>query len=90
MKILRIKLIRLRNEEWFNFFTEFKTFVTQSTPQALNIEALMLIQGEAPFAVFVKTLNANIERYQSVLSRRHGRHPSPNGEETKGGDISNL
>ncbi|MDR2805935.1 MAG: hypothetical protein LBB85_09935, partial [Dysgonamonadaceae bacterium] len=40
MKIERIRLDRLRNEEWFNFFTEFKTFVTQSTPQALNIEVL--------------------------------------------------
>jgi hypothetical protein len=40
MKISRIKLIRLRNEEWFNFFTEFKTFVEQISPQALNIEAL--------------------------------------------------
>ncbi|MDR2806196.1 MAG: DUF6261 family protein, partial [Dysgonamonadaceae bacterium] len=55
-----------------------------------RIEALMLIHGEAYFAVFVKTLNANIERYQNVLSRRHRRQPSPNGEETKGNDISNL
>ncbi|MDR1114864.1 MAG: DUF6261 family protein [Tannerella sp.] len=40
MKITRIKLKSLRNEEWFNFFTEFKTFVEQSTPEALDIEAL--------------------------------------------------
>jgi hypothetical protein len=40
MKITRIKLRNLRNEEWFNFFTEFKTFVAQSTPEALDIEAL--------------------------------------------------
>jgi hypothetical protein len=39
MKIKRINLNRFRNEEWFNFFTEFKDFVTQSTPEALNIEA---------------------------------------------------
>jgi hypothetical protein len=30
----------MRNEEWFNFFTEFKTFVEQATPRVLNIEAL--------------------------------------------------
>jgi hypothetical protein len=47
-----------------------------------RIEALMLIQGETHFAVFVKTLNANIERYKNVLGRRHGRRPPPNGEET--------
>jgi hypothetical protein len=40
MKILRIKLTKMRNEEWFQFFTEFKTFVTQATPEALDIEAL--------------------------------------------------
>ncbi|MDR0573311.1 MAG: DUF6261 family protein [Tannerella sp.] len=40
MKIKRIKLNRLRNDEWFNFFTEFKSFVMQSTPAALDIEAL--------------------------------------------------
>jgi hypothetical protein len=42
MKIEKIKLSKLRNEEWFKFFTEFKTFVTQSTPQSLNIEALFV------------------------------------------------
>ena len=45
MKIKRVKLNRLRNEEWFNFFTEFKTFVEATTPEALDIEAL--------FAVFI-------------------------------------
>jgi hypothetical protein len=43
MKIKRIKLNRFRNEEWFNFFTEFKEFVTQSTPETLNIEALYAV-----------------------------------------------
>jgi flagellar biosynthesis chaperone FliJ len=32
----------MRNEEWFNFFTEFKTFVAQSTSEALDIETLFL------------------------------------------------
>jgi hypothetical protein len=43
MKIIRIKLNRLRNEEWFNFFTEFKTFVEQFTARNLNIEALFVV-----------------------------------------------
>jgi hypothetical protein len=40
MKIKRIKLNRLRNEELFNFYTEFKTFVERTTPGVLNIDAL--------------------------------------------------
>jgi hypothetical protein len=43
MKIKRIKLNRLRNEEWFNFFTEFKTFVEQTSPQKLNVEELFAV-----------------------------------------------
>jgi hypothetical protein len=43
MKIKRVKLDRLRNEEWFNLFTEFKTFVQQTTPEALDIEALFVV-----------------------------------------------
>jgi hypothetical protein len=43
MKIKRIRLDRLRNEEWFNFLTEFKTFALQSTPEALCIEELFAV-----------------------------------------------
>jgi hypothetical protein len=32
----------LRNEEWFNFYTEFKTFVERTTPGVLNIDALFI------------------------------------------------
>jgi hypothetical protein len=32
----------LRNEEWFNFFTEFKTFVEEHHPEVLDIEALFI------------------------------------------------
>jgi hypothetical protein len=35
----------MRNEEWFNFFTEFKTLVEQVTSEALDINE--------PFAVFL-------------------------------------
>jgi hypothetical protein len=60
MKIKRIKLNRLRNEEWFNFFTEFKKFVTQATPEALDIEAL--------FTVFV-TLYTQADALLEVLRK---------------------
>ena len=45
---LRFKLRNLRNEEWFNFFLEFKRFVLQFTPQLLGIEIL--------FALFLSLL----------------------------------
>ncbi|MDR2473577.1 MAG: DUF6261 family protein [Tannerella sp.] len=38
-KFLKLSLHHLRNEEWYNFFLEFKSFVLQFTPQALGIEA---------------------------------------------------
>ncbi|MDR2627432.1 MAG: DUF6261 family protein [Dysgonamonadaceae bacterium] len=60
MLILRLKLNRLRNEEWFNFFTEFKTLVTQATPAALNIEAL--------FATFV-TLYKQADEALEILRK---------------------
>jgi hypothetical protein len=43
MKLKRIKLNRLRNEEWFNFFTEFKTLVEETSPGVLDIEALFIV-----------------------------------------------
>jgi hypothetical protein len=43
MKIKRIVLNKLKNEEWFNFFTEFKTFVEEITPEALDIEELFVV-----------------------------------------------
>ena len=45
MKCKRFRIVHLRNEEWFQFFTEFKSLVEQYHPGTLNIEAL--------FAVFV-------------------------------------
>jgi hypothetical protein len=43
MKIKRIKLDKLRNEEWFNFFTEFKTFVEEHFPEVEDIEQLFIV-----------------------------------------------
>jgi hypothetical protein len=46
-----------------------------------RIEALALIQGDTDFAAFVKIFNANIERYQNVLSRRRWKKPDPERDE---------
>ncbi len=40
MKFLRLKLRRIRNDEWFQFMTEFKTLVERFDPQVLNIGPL--------------------------------------------------
>jgi hypothetical protein len=42
------------------------------------IEAQILLQGEEVFATFVKTLNANINRYLAALSRRGGKKTEEN------------
>jgi hypothetical protein len=42
-KIRRIYLHKLRNEEWFNFFIEFKTFVEEVSPETLNIVELYAV-----------------------------------------------
>jgi hypothetical protein len=57
MKITRLKLIKLRNEEWFNFFTEFKTFVEETTPEVLDIEALFAV-----FLNFYKMADDTLEQ----------------------------
>jgi hypothetical protein len=43
MKTKRFKNEDLRNEEWFQFYTEFKTLVEQYTPEALNIDELFAV-----------------------------------------------
>jgi hypothetical protein len=43
MKIKRLRLNRLRNEEWYNFFTEFKTFVETKYPDVKDIEQLFTV-----------------------------------------------
>jgi hypothetical protein len=40
MKILRLDFYRLRNEEWFQLFTEFRDLVLKYNPGALNIAEL--------------------------------------------------
>jgi hypothetical protein len=46
-----------------------------------RIEAQILLNGEEPFATFVKTLNANIDRYLAVLNRRGGKKTEDKTEE---------
>jgi hypothetical protein len=40
MKILSLNFYNLRNEEWFQLFTEFRDLVLKYNPNALNIAAL--------------------------------------------------
>jgi hypothetical protein len=42
-KVRIINLSELRGEEWFNFFTEFKRFVEDTTPGKLNVERLFTV-----------------------------------------------
>jgi hypothetical protein len=62
----------MRNEEWFNFFTEFKTFVTQSTSEALDIETLFLtfltLYGQADKALEILRKSS----YTSEIVRLNG------------------
>lgn len=43
MKILVVNSYLLRNEEWFQLYTEFKNMVVKYTPGALNIEELFVL-----------------------------------------------
>jgi hypothetical protein len=43
MKFLRIDLFALRNEEWFQFFTEFRDVVYKYTSRRLDIETLFIL-----------------------------------------------
>ncbi|MDR0845562.1 MAG: hypothetical protein LBN71_10090, partial [Tannerella sp.] len=62
MKIKRIKFNRLRNEEWFNLHTEFKTFVEQVTPEALYSDEL--------FAVFL-SFSGNADDLLELIRKSH-------------------
>jgi hypothetical protein len=57
MKIKRITLDYLRNEEWFNFFTEFKTFVEETTAENLDIITLFEI-----FLTLYKQVDDTVEQ----------------------------
>jgi hypothetical protein len=60
MKCKRFRIEDLRNEEWFQFYTEFKMLVEQHNPAALNIEAL--------FATFL-TLYAGADEAMEVIRK---------------------
>ncbi|MDR1601347.1 MAG: hypothetical protein LBS42_02845, partial [Tannerella sp.] len=42
MKCKKFRIEDLRHEEWFQFYTEFKTLAGQYTPSALNIDVLFV------------------------------------------------
>jgi hypothetical protein len=60
MKCKRFNLANLRNEEWFQFFTEFKALVEQYYPGMLNIEEL--------FAVFIM-LYVDVDQALEVIRK---------------------
>ena len=60
MKCNRFVVDKLRNEEWFQFYTEFKALVEQYTAAALNIDAL--------FSVFV-TLYAAADEALEIIRK---------------------
>jgi hypothetical protein len=55
MKILNLNLHKLRNEEWFQLFTEFRDLVLKYSPDALNIAELwatfLLLYADADTAL---------------------------------------
>jgi hypothetical protein len=55
MKVLRVKISHLRNEEWFQLFTEFKDLAEASGVPKLGIEALfvmfLVLYGQADVAL---------------------------------------
>jgi hypothetical protein len=66
MKFRRLRNEHLRNEVWFQFFTEFKALVEQFYPGTLNIEALFAIfitmYGKADDALEVIRKSATTEQ----------------------------
>ncbi|MDR0756880.1 MAG: DUF6261 family protein [Tannerella sp.] len=72
MKIVRIDFSRLHNEEWFQFFTEFKVLAVKHNPDTLDIAAL--------FAVFL-TLYAEVDKGLVVIRK------SPLTEKMNNADV---
>jgi hypothetical protein len=56
MKIKRFRNEDLRNEEWFQFYTEFKEIIEERFPGTLNIEALF-----ATFLILYANANETLE-----------------------------
>ncbi|MDR2824712.1 MAG: DUF6261 family protein [Prevotellaceae bacterium] len=60
MKVTKFRNENLRNEEWFQYYSEFKTLVEQYTSAALNIDAL--------FTEFL-TLYANADEALEIIRK---------------------
>jgi hypothetical protein len=65
MKCKRFKTDRLRNEEWFQFFTEVKALIEKHNPGALNIDVLfaafIILYAAADEAMEIIRKSANTE-----------------------------
>jgi hypothetical protein len=74
MKFRRIKIADLRNEEWFQFYTEFKALVEQYYPGTLNIEELfvtfVILYVKADKALEIIRKSATTEQLAEVDSAR--------------------
>jgi hypothetical protein len=73
MKIKRINLHNLRNEEWFNFYSEFKRFVEEASPQGLKIEkyfAVFLVLYTKADGIIEKILKSKYTKQISELDKQ--------------------
>jgi hypothetical protein len=74
MKIKRFRNEILRNEEWFQFYTEFKALVEYYTPAVLNIDALfpafLTLYGSADEAMEVIRKSATTEQIAEADNAR--------------------
>jgi hypothetical protein len=66
MKILSLNFYKLRNEEWFQLFTEFRDLVLKYNPDALNIAELwatfLLLYADADTALEIVRKSAETVR----------------------------
>ena len=74
MKTKKIKLYRLNNAAWFQYFSDFKKLVERYNPTALNIEQL--------FAVFL-TLYANADEAMVLVRKSAITEQADEAEQTR-------
>jgi len=82
MKIDTFYRKNLRNDEHFQFHTEFRDLVN----------AYAVIEGGELYERFVKTFNSVISKYNAIVNSRHGRRnhkPIAENSPTNGGSHEN-
>jgi hypothetical protein len=74
MKCKKIRVEGLRNEEWFQFYTEFKALVEQYGAQTLDIDALfsafVLLYADADEALEIISKSATTEQLAEADNKR--------------------